>query len=243
MRLCVLLVTLSVVGAGSGGQEPVLLAPLTLADDSFLGPEEVDSDFVVDRGFDGPTNDRWSVQILGGHYRLVNGDSARTAVMPDGSLGDLLDFDYAIAAVRLGYTPARRWFEGRGLQGSASLLFEYAGAYVTDGFGRYFTGPSILGRYTFQPEGWRLNPYLQGGLGFVFTDAHQDQTQRLIGGDFEFLLQTHVGLQYWLNDRWSFDVEGGLQHISNAGTRSRNWGANTLGGSAGFTYRFGRVCK
>ncbi len=36
----------------------------------------------------------------------------------------------------------------------------------------------------------------------------------------------------------SLDIEGGLQHISNAGLANRNLGVNAFGGSIGLTYYF-----
>jgi hypothetical protein len=64
--------------------------------------------------------------------------------------------------------------------------------------------------------------------------------QELIGQEFEFLLRAELGLRCWLTESLSFDVEGGFQHISNAGIAVRNGGINNLGFSVGFTYSFGR---
>jgi hypothetical protein len=178
----------------------------------------------------------WSLQVLTGYYVLANGDTARQAI---GQGGRTLHFDYGLQTFRLERTTFSSVFADTPFRGSTSLLFEFNGAVVTRDFGNYFAGPSVLGRYSLGTENAAVRPYIQCGLGLVYTDANRERTQRIIGGDVEFLLQSQVGVRIPLNDRWSLDVEGGVHHISNANTRSRNIGANTLGGSAGVTYRFG----
>jgi hypothetical protein len=42
-----------------------------------------------------------------------------------------------------------------------------------------------------------------------------------------------------MSDAWSLDIEGGIQHISNADMATRNAGVNCLGGSVGLTFSFG----
>jgi len=180
-----------------------------------------------------------SLQFLGGYHALINARGARMGLYPNGEWGKWLDFNYASGLVRLGFAPGETRLGGTYFAGAPSLLFEYMGAGITDGFGHYLTGPSALARYTFHPDAG-LQPYVQAGAGAIYTDADRDPNQRLIGGDFEFLMQLGVGLQCRLDPHWSLDGEIGLHHISNAGLHSRNVGANTFGAAAGVTYRFGR---
>jgi len=180
-----------------------------------------------------------SLQFLSGYHALINARGARMGLYPNGEWGKWLDFNYASGLVRLGFASGETRLSGTCLAGAPSLLFEYMGAEITDGFGHYFTGPSVLARYTFMPDAV-LQPYVQTGWGGVLTDASRDLNQRLVGGDFEFLLQLGGGTQWRFNERWSLDAEISLHHISNAGMHSRNLGANTLGAAAGVTYRFGR---
>ena len=42
-----------------------------------------------------------------------------------------------------------------------------------------------------------------------------------------------------ITDNLSLDVEGGFQHISNAGLSTHNGGINCLGAAIGLTYFFG----
>ena len=74
----------------------------------------------------------------------------------------------------------------------------------------------------------------------MFNDAYRETRQRLIGEQVEFLLRVEFGVRFLVTDNLSLDVEGGLQHVSNASLASRNGGINDLGISVGFTYEFGR---
>jgi lipid A 3-O-deacylase len=123
-------------------------------------------------------------------------------------------------------------------RGNFEVLFDVTAACITSGLGKGFIGPSILWRYNFVQPGASVVPYLQGGSGFVLTDAYKDRTQRAIGQAFEFYLRAEVGARFFLTDNWSFDIEGGYQHISNARMAERNYGVNALGAQIGFTYFF-----
>jgi len=179
-----------------------------------------------------------SVQILGGYYTLVSGDSARTSFLPDGTPNGLHDFNYAPMTIRLGhachyYCPGAFWPTVE-----SSVHLELSGATIVQDFGSYLAGPSIIGRFTFNPErSW--HPYIQAGVGLLFNDADEDLSQRMIGSDVEYLLQAQAGVQFMINKRWSLDVEGGYQHISNGGRNDRNFGVHAVGGAVGLTYRFG----
>jgi hypothetical protein len=107
---------------------------------------------------------------------------------------------------------------------------------VTNGAGTYIAGGSVLFRYNFFQPGSRFIPYFQLGGGGLHSDAAEDRSQRLIGSDFEFLLQADFGARVLLNSHWSILMEGGYQHISNADTAARNVGVNALGGRIGFGY-------
>jgi opacity protein-like surface antigen len=109
---------------------------------------------------------------------------------------------------------------------------------VFDGFGDWLVGPAVWIRYNFVQPGWRVVPYLQGGLGLIFSDAYQDKSQDAIGTNPEFSVQAAIGARFLLDEHWSLDLEAGYEHISNADIAKRNDGVNALGASAGFTYFF-----
>jgi hypothetical protein len=185
-----------------------------------------------------PPCDPCSLQILTGYYTLVNGDSARASFLPDGTPNGLHDFAYAPQIIRLGHTchyycPGAFWPTV-----ATSVHLEFSGATILQDFGSYLAGPSLLTRFTFSPErSW--HPYIQGGVGVLFNDADEDLSQRMIGSDVEYVLQAQAGLQFMINKHCSLDIEGGYQHISNAGRNDRNFGVNAVGASVGLSYRFG----
>ncbi|HYT93544.1 MAG TPA: acyloxyacyl hydrolase [Gemmataceae bacterium] len=144
-------------------------------------------------------------------------------------------FEYLPVNLRLGCMVTTACGSGC-LRGNLEALLELMAAPVTTGFGDVLGGPSLLLRYNFVQPHCRVVPYLQIGGGLLFTDAHEDPTQKAIGQSFEFLLQAGVGCRCFLNDHCSVNAEAGYQHISNAGLADRNLGVNALGGMLSFTY-------
>lgn len=61
-------------------------------------------------------------------------------------------------------------------------------------------------------------PYWQLGIGLVASDVSRDQSQRIIGRTVEFMLPSGFGFRFLVDSRWSIDLEGVYQHISNADT-------------------------
>jgi len=157
---------------------------------------------------------------------------------PTGIGPDEPDFDYVRMAARLGWmlNDASQW--SGALRGAFQAVFEVSGGPVFDGFGDWLVGPSAAIRYNFVQPGWRIVPYVQGGVGIVFSDAYQDKSQDVIGTNPEFSIQAAIGARFLLDEHWSLDVEAGYEHISNADIAERNAGMNALGGSTGFTYFF-----
>lgn len=185
--------------------------------------------------FEGP---RLTVQVMAGYY-------VYTGLGPGVPFGSTLDpqFDYAPISLRLGYLINAPSEKRSIFRGSTEILVELMTAPVTKGYADIVVGPSALLRYNFVQPNATLVPYIQAGVGFVYSDAYETQGQDALGEAIEFLLQAQAGVKWILNDRWSLDFEGGYQHISNAGFADRNGGINNLGGSVGFTYylpQFGR---
>ncbi len=144
------------------------------------------------------------------------------------------EFDYAGADIRYGMVLSPILFDRSAVwRGDFEMLVDGFGDGVTKGFGNYLVGGSLLFRYNFFRPGSRFIPYIQLGGGGLHSDAAQVSNQRLIGADFEFLIEADLGARFRLNDRWSLLIEGGYQHISNADTASRNVGVNALGGRIG----------
>ena len=106
------------------------------------------------------------------------------------------------------------------------------------------THPGILGggalglHYNFVQPGWRFVPYIGGSLGLSGNDLYVQQSQRIIGGPFEFVLQANVGARYFIDKHWGFIIEGGYQHVSNDDIYKRNVGVNQTGGRFGIFWTF-----
>ena len=122
--------------------------------------------------------------------------------------------------------------------GSWEALADVTAASIATRYGTYLAGSSVYLRYNFAELGTALVPYQQVGAGFLFNDAYHDLTQRAIGQDFEFHLHYEIGLRYFVTPNLSLDLEGGIQHISNANMADRNYGVNSFGAQVGFTYYF-----
>jgi hypothetical protein len=151
-----------------------------------------------------------------------------------------LECNYLPQALRLGVICNDPHPDWNFCKGCFEVLLEYDYSVIVGDFGSYFTGPNAILRYNFVHPDCIVIPYIQGGAGFVFTDAYRDTTQHLIGEEFEFLLRAEVGLRTMITENLSLDIEGGFQHISNAGLAQRNAGLNTLGGMIGLTFFFGK---
>jgi hypothetical protein len=129
-------------------------------------------------------------------------------------------------------------FRDTPFRGNFEALFETTGSYVWETFGTYMVGITGIVRYNFVQPGWIVVPYIQGGAGVIYTNARNWANQEAIGGNWEFTPQFAGGLKFLIDDNFSFNIEGALQHISNANTSARNEGVNAYGGFAGFTYYF-----
>jgi len=122
--------------------------------------------------------------------------------------------------------------------GSWEALADVTAASITTRYGTYLAGSSVYLRYNFVDLNSAVVPYHQIGAGFLFNDAYHDLTQRAIGQDFEFHLHYEIGFRYFVTPNLSLDLEGGIQHISNANMADRNFGVNAFGAQVGFTYYF-----
>jgi hypothetical protein len=98
-------------------------------------------------------------------------------------------------------------------------------------------GGGALGiHYNFVQPRWRFVPYIGASLGLSGNDLYIQQSQNIIGGPFEFVLQANIGARYFVDKNWGFLIEGGYQHVSNDDIYRRNVGVNQTGG------RFGIFC-
>ncbi len=123
--------------------------------------------------------------------------------------------------------------------GNFELLPEFTYSDVNGKINGYLAGGGILLRYNILSiQHKRLIPYMHAGAGIVRNNIYKDITQKMIGGPTEFTLRGGVGIRFLIMDCWSLDLEGAIEHISNAGLEERNRGMNGGGILMGITRYF-----
>ena len=101
----------------------------------------------------------------------------------------------------------------------------------------FYYGVSAGFRYNFVQPGWRLTPYISGGVGLGWIDSHADVFGAQ-GQDFTFNILTAVGVSYRVNDKVSVTAGALYQHLSNGGQTDPNPSLNLFGPQIGVTWNF-----
>jgi hypothetical protein len=159
-----------------------------------------------------------TLQIMSGYYANISGQN----------------YDWIPVQFRFG-----RIWNCELLHGAFEPMLDLTGGVaVNNDFGDWFIGPSFILRYNFAQPGTRFIPYIQAGVGFQYNDAYRDANSP-IGSRIELTAQAQAGFRIFLCDNFSFDFEGGVQHISNGGLSDRDADINALGATVGFSYFFG----
>jgi hypothetical protein len=145
--------------------------------------------------------------------------------------------DLAVDSLRLGYMLSNPHGPSL-LTGNFELLGEAFAGPIFQGPGNVTAGATLIIRYNFIQPGARIIPYLQIGAGGVYTDISEKASGGLVSLPVEFNLQGIGGTRIMLNDRWTFVVEAGYRHISNATIQLPNYGVDSVGGNLGFGFFF-----
>ena len=127
-------------------------------------------------------------------------------------------------------------------RGNLEALIELSSSDIYGRFGNYFIGATLLLRYNVVKPGWKIVPYVQIGLGLIYTDVYKDNSQDTIGNDINFTPQVSLGLRYLINEKLSIDAEAMFHHISSGSkvlnNTDRNHGLNSFGALIGVTFNF-----
>lgn len=123
-------------------------------------------------------------------------------------------------------------------RGNFEFLIEAFGGAVVKGPGNELVGTTLVLRRNMILEGWKLVPYYQIGGGGVYSDAHEERPQRILGSPLLFNLQAGFGARYFLRLRNALFLEFDYRHISNAGLAERNAGLNSAVGWFGASFFF-----
>lgn len=124
------------------------------------------------------------------------------------------------------------------LRGNYELLIEGFFGKVFEGPGEYLGGGTIQLRYNFVQIDSRWVPYVQIGAGGFHSDISKDQTQTLIGKDWEYTLMAAIGIRRMISHKWAFSVEGGYRHVSNRTSLDLTTGLDSLGVQIGLSRFF-----
>ena len=154
---------------------------------------------------------------------------------------DSPDFDYSQANLRAGWMiddPTERKFF---LRGNFEAVLEITYSNVIKGSGNYLAGAGAMIRYNVVYPDRIIRPFIQVGGGIILTDVYKNRSQELIGQSYQFDLRLSAGIRFQVARKWSIDLEGIYNHISNGGLSERNDGVNAGGVLMGVTYFFDRL--
>lgn len=116
-------------------------------------------------------------------------------------------------------------------RGNFELLVEGTFLYMFEPKRGLAGGLAPMVRYNFL-TGSRFIPFLQAGAGVIALDA--DLRQQADG--VNFILQSGLGLHYFISERTALTGEWRFHHISNANIHDRNAGINSSLVMFGFTF-------
>ncbi len=95
--------------------------------------------------------------------------------------------------------------------------FFFRGQYdqIVHGPETHYEGLLVGPRYNFVQPGWKIIPFVEGGVGFGFADSNPQAGG--LGQDFNFSFEVAAGAKYQINCDWFARLAVQYQHMSNAG--------------------------
>jgi opacity protein-like surface antigen len=118
--------------------------------------------------------------------------------------------------------------------------FFFRGEYdeIVHGPENHYGGLVVGPRYNFVQPGWKLIPYVEGGVGFDFADSRPQLGG--LGQDFNFTFIVGAGAKYCITDDFFVRLGVEYQHLSNAGLSDPipNHPIDGLGPKLSFGYSF-----
>lgn len=130
------------------------------------------------------------------------------------------------------------------LRGHTEFIFRGFGYTVIHGTESRFVGASFGPRYNFVQPGWKWVPFVEGNVGFAFTDSQGvtvDRGQIGQGQDFCFNFGIAMGVRYDITNDWFVRLSGMYTHFSNGGLSSpdrKNRALDAAGPELSFGHRF-----
>jgi opacity protein-like surface antigen len=130
-------------------------------------------------------------------------------------------------------------FLGGYLRGYSEFFFEGDYEQIVHGPENHFEGIMVGPRYNFVQPGWKIIPYVEGGVGIGFADSNPAQGG--LGQDFNFTFEVGAGAKYLICDNYFVRLGVEYQHVSNAGLSEPeypNHPIDELGPKLSFGYSF-----
>ena len=110
-------------------------------------------------------------------------------------------------------------------QGNAEVLVQPLFARIVKPFAAEAAGGTLVVKYNFLSYG-RWMPFWDAGAGMIWTNLAPRIPEQ--STQFEFVLQTGPGVQYFVTDRITWTMGVRLHHVSNANLGDRNTGINAV---------------
>ena len=130
-------------------------------------------------------------------------------------------------------------FLGGWLRGYSEFFFQGEYQQIVHGPENHFEGIMVGPRYNFVQPGWKIIPYMEGGVGLGFADS--DPQHQGLGQDFNFTFEAGAGARYDICDDFFVRLGVEYQHVSNAGLSepvNPNHPIDELGPKLSFGYSF-----
>ncbi len=194
------------VGAGSNLKKFLLLVGLVTSlslSPSFAGTDMKDTTVASDKI--GSDKD-WTIELGSGclfSNVRVNGPASYTMV-PINVTASLKVDDVSLDD-----------FLGGWLRGYTEFYFNGGYFDIVSGPENRYAGVMVGPRYNFVQPGWKIIPYLSGGVGLGFADSAPQRGG--LGQDFNFSFEASAGARYNFCDDWFARLGVEYKHISNAG--------------------------
>jgi opacity protein-like surface antigen len=124
------------------------------------------------------------------------------------------------------------------LRGYSEFFFRADYDQIVHGPETHYEGLIVGPRYNFVQPNWKIIPYVEGGVGFVFADSNPAQGG--LGQDFNFTFIVGAGVKYNITDKFFVRLGAEYQHISNAGLSDPipNNAIDAVGPKLSFGYAF-----
>jgi len=128
---------------------------------------------------------------------------------------------------------------GGWLRGYSEFFFRGDYEQIVHGPENHYEGIMVGPRYNFVQPGWKIVPYVEGGVGIGFADSNPAQGG--LGQDFNFTFEAGAGARYNFCDNFFARLGVEYQHVSNAGLSEPefpNHPIDELGPKLSFGYSF-----